>query len=67
MIKEYLKNIWNVIVAIGVAVGIVSGFITIDGWLQARYTKYIPNIIIEKNIYINDIEVIENKSIYYKK
>lgn len=40
---------------------------TIDGWLQDRYTKDIPNVTIEQYYYINEIKNINYESIYYKK
>ena len=67
MIKKHLKYIWSIVAAIGVLIGIISGLITIDGWLQDRYTKDTPNVTIEQNYYIDNIEVIENNGIYYKK
>lgn len=67
MKKDTLKKIWTGIVAVGVVIGIISGLMTIDSYIESKFSKDTPSITIEQNYYIDNIEVIENNSTYYKK
>lgn len=67
MKKDTLKKIWTDIVAVGVVIGIISGLMTMDSYIESKFSKDTPGITIEQNYYIDNIEVIENNGIYYKK
>ncbi len=48
-------------------IGVIASLMTIDSWLESKYSKQEPSIKYEYNYYINNIESTEYKSIYYKK
>lgn len=67
MIKSIFKKIWIGIAVGSVVIGIISGLMTIDSWIESKFSKGTPSITIEQKYYIDNIEVIENNGTYYKK
>ncbi len=67
MKKDTFEKIWMGIVAVGVVIGIISSAMTIDSYIENKFSKEAPSITIEQKYYINNTEVIENNGIYYKK
>lgn len=65
--RDILIKLWKFIVMLGVIIGVISGLMTIDVYLENKYSKKEQHSIINNYYNINNYGSIENKSTYYKK